>query len=238
MNNQLPFSQSEKSQTEAFSVTDKTRIKRAPQRAVYDKETVYQILDEALLCHVAFTWNEAPALIPTIHWRIDNHLYLHGASKSRLMQHLASGIPACISVALVDGLVLARSAFHHSMNYRSVVIFGCGRSVEDPAKKENVLARFVEHVIPGRGADVRPANPTELKATRLIEFDLLEVSAKIRRGEPKDDSADMGLDVWAGTIPLKLTAGEPVTAEDSLVSAPPAYTRNYQRDAVGTESAH
>lgn len=235
MNNQIPFSQSENPQPEAFTVTEKTRLKRAPQRAVYDKETVYQILDEALLCHVAFTWDGAPALIPTIHWRIGDHLYLHGASKSRMMMLLADGVPACISVTLVDGLVLARSAFHHSMNYRSVIVYGNGRLVEDPAKKEAVLTQFVEHVIPGRGAEVRGADKTELKATHLIEFDLNEVSAKIRQGGPRDDAADMTLDVWAGTIPLTLTAGDPVTAEDSLVASPPAYTLGYNRVAAQSE---
>lgn len=229
MNNQLPFSQSENPSSEAFAVTDKTKLKRVANRAVYDKQEIYAILDEALLCHVAFDWNGAPALIPTAHWRIGDHLYLHGSSKSRMMQILANGAPACIAVTLVDGLVLARSTFHHSMNYRSVIVYGSGREITDPTKKDAVLAQFVEHVIPGRNAEARPANATELKATSLIEFDLKEVSAKIRRGGPKDDAEDMQLDVWAGTIPLTLTAGAPITAEDSKIETAPAYTQNYSR---------
>ncbi len=181
-----------------------------PKRGVYDRETVHAILDEGLVCHVGFVDGETPLVIPTAYGRQGDTLYLHGSAASRMLRGLAGGVNVCVTVTLLDGLVMARSAFHHSMNYRSVVILGKAAAVEDPAEKMEAMRIFTEHVSPGRWAKVRPPTPQELKGTAVLALKLEEVSAKVRTGPPIDDEEDLGLPVWAGVLPVRLTAGAPV----------------------------
>ncbi len=190
--------------------TSRTKVKRVPQRGLYEKKDIYPILDEALVCQVGFLWDGYVTVIPTIHWRIGDHLYIHGSTASRMMEVLASGKEACITVTLVDGLVLARSVFHHSMNYRSVVVFGSGKVIESPEEKEKAMEEFVERIIPGRWSEARLPKPQEIKATTIIAFDLKEASAKIRTGDPVDDEEDYDLPVWAGVIPLQTEVKAPI----------------------------
>lgn len=212
-----------------FQRTEKTRLGRLPKRGSYDRETVYRIVDEALICHVGFTLGGEPYVLPTAIARIDDTVYLHGSRVSRMLQHLATGAPACIVVTLIDGLVLARSGFHHSMNYRSVVIYGRGRVLTGAAKR-TVLDTFVERLIPGRVADIRPITRKELNATTAIEYELNEASAKIRTGPPVDDAEDYDLPIWAGVLPLSLKPGRPVVDPDLKVDVPvPGYIRKYRR---------
>jgi nitroimidazol reductase NimA-like FMN-containing flavoprotein (pyridoxamine 5'-phosphate oxidase superfamily) len=198
-----------------FPVTEKTEITRLGKRGVYDHEQVYSILDEALFCTVAFVRNGEPFQIPTGFCRIDNTLYLHGSVGSHYMRDLASGIPVCISVMLADALVLARSAFHHSVNYRSVVAFSHGRRVEDKDELYKSLEVFTNKMCPGRWDDVRQPTEGEWKATMVLAFDIEEASAKVRTGPPKDDEEDYQLDVWAGIQPLQ-TQRLPVVADPAL----------------------
>jgi nitroimidazol reductase NimA-like FMN-containing flavoprotein (pyridoxamine 5'-phosphate oxidase superfamily) len=195
-----------------IATTDRTRVRRLPKRASYDRETIHAILDEALVCHVGFVIEGAPVVIPTIHWREGNTLYIHGSAASRMLRTLRDGVEACVTVTLIDGLVLARSAFHHSMNYRSVVVFGTAREVNGE-EKERSLQRLVEHIHPGRSAEVRPPNEIELKQTLVLALPLEEASAKLRAGGPVDDEEDYALPVWAGVVPLTLTRGEPIADE-------------------------
>ena len=190
--------------------TSRTTVRRLAQRAVYDRAAIQAILDEALICHVGFVVDGQPVVIPTIHTRIDDTLYFHGSAASRMLRSLRDGLDACVTVTLLDGLVLARSAFHHSMNYRSVVVLGKGREVVDHAEKLRALEALVEHVVPGRAAVVRPPNEMELKQTLVIAMPLSEASAKVRSGPPLDDQEDYKLDVWAGVVPLALAKGEPI----------------------------
>lgn len=196
--------------SEKFAVSERTKIKRIPKRGAYDRAAVYSILDEALVCHMAFVADGKPVTIPTLHARIDNELVVHGSAASRMMRELSKGIDVAISVAIVDGLVLARSAFHHSVNYRSVVVFGRARLVETEDAKMEALRAFTEHVVPGRWAEIRPPNAKELKGTTVLSLPLEEVSAKMRTGDPIDDDEDHLLDVWAGILPLDLVPGKPV----------------------------
>ncbi len=214
----------------AFTATERTRVNRVPQRSVYDRETVYRILDAGLVCHLGFIAEGTPVVIPTGYGRKDNTLYVHGSAVSRTMRALESGMDVCVNVTLLDGLVLARSAFHHSMNYRSVVIFGRASLVQDSTEKIEALRVLVEHVVPGRWAHVRPPSPQELKATSVLAIPLEEVSAKVRTGPPLDDDANYALPVWAGVLPLRLTPGEPV-ADERLGPAieVPDYIRDYAR---------
>jgi nitroimidazol reductase NimA-like FMN-containing flavoprotein (pyridoxamine 5'-phosphate oxidase superfamily) len=208
--------------------TERTTVKRLPKRASYDRETIHAILDEALLCHAGFVVNGAPVVIPTIHWREGETLYFHGSSASRMLRTLRDGVDACVTVTLLDGLVLARSAFHHSMNYRSVVVFGKAREVSDREEKLRALDALVEHVVRGRAKDVRAANEIELKATLVLALPIEEASAKIRTGGPVDDDEDYALPVWAGVLPLTLTPGAPVA--DAGVTLPePEYVTAYRR---------
>jgi uncharacterized protein len=204
-------------------------IKRLPDRAAYDRETVYQILDAGLVGHVSFLDNGQPYVIPTLYVRLDDYLYLHGSPASRMLRIVQQGGPVCIAVTLIDGLVLARSAFHHSMNYRSVVIFGTGSVVEDPDRKAAVLQQLSEHVIPGRWEDVRQPSEQELRRTLVVSILIEEASAKIRTGPPKDDEADYELPLWAGVVPLRLAAGVPV-ADPRLLPGlePPPYASDYR----------
>ena len=190
--------------------SNRTKIKRLPARGAYDRETIHAILDEAFICHVGFVVDGQPYVIPTGYARIGDDLYIHGSAASRMLRTLAKGIEVCVTVTILDGLVLARSAFHHSMNYRSVVILGQAELVEDPEEKNKALEAFTEHVIPGRWPAIRWPNEIELKATSVLKLPITEASAKIRTGDPKDDEEDYAMDVWAGVIPLATTTGEPV----------------------------
>ena len=187
-----------------------TTVRRLAGRGNYERATIYAILDEALICQVGFAVDGRPVVIPTIHARIDDTLYFHGSAASRMLRSLREGIDACVTVTLLDGLVLARSAFHHSMNYRSVVVLGRGREVTDGDEKLRALDAIVEHVVPGRAAVVRAPNQIELKQTLVIALPLTEASAKIRTGPPVDEEADYALDVWAGVVPMALVKGEPI----------------------------
>ena len=189
--------------------TNRSKVKRAPKRGHYDQETIYKILDASQICHVAFVHNGYPVSIPTIFGRSDDKLYLHGASTSRMMVDLEKGIDISISVAHVDGLVLARSAFHHSMNYRSVVVFGKASLVKDEDKNE-ALKVISEHLLPGRWEEVRVPTVKELKATTVLEIAIDEASAKIRTGGPIDDKEDYALNIWAGELPFKQIPQQPV----------------------------
>ena len=193
--------------TEAPS--DRTRVRRLHDRAAYDAETIHAILDAAAVCHVAIVEGDFPAVIPMAFARVDDAIVLHGSSKSRLMVRLGSGAPACVTVTHLDGLVLARSAFHHSANYRSVVLFGKPKEVTDPGEREARMRVFMEQLIPGRWDTLRPVKPKELKATRLIGLRIDEASAKIRSGPPADDAADVTWPTWGGVLPLSIDAGEP-----------------------------
>jgi hypothetical protein len=194
----------------SFPVTDRTRARRLPQRATYDRAAVHDILDSGFLCHVGFVERGRPVVIPTAYARVDDALVLHGSAKSRTLEALAAGAEACVTVSHVDGLVLARSAFHHSVNYRSVVIFGRATALEDRDEKLAALEAFFERLHPGRWADVRPPSEQELKATLVLRIPLEEASAKVRGGGPIDDAEDLALPVWAGVVPMRLVREAPV----------------------------
>ncbi|HEY9804517.1 MAG TPA: pyridoxamine 5'-phosphate oxidase family protein [Leptolyngbyaceae cyanobacterium] len=208
----------------------RTTVKRAPKRANYETETIYQILDEGLVCHIGFVAEGQPFVIPTAYGRVEDTLYIHGSPASRMLRTLQQGIDVCVSVTLIDGLVLGRSAFHHSMNYRSVVVFGKASLVEDAEEKLAALKAFTEHVILGRWEEVRSPSRNELAQTIVLSLPLTEASAKIRTGDPIDDEADYQIPVWAGQIPLKLTATTPINDSrlDPQIKVP-AYLSNYTR---------
>lgn len=210
--------------------TDRTKLKRLPKRGHFDRETVYGILDEGFICHVGFAPEGQPFVIPTGYARVDDKLYIHGSQASRMLKTLSGGLDACVTVTIIDGLVLARSAFHHSMNYRSVVIFGRAEIVEDREEKIEALVALSEHFIRGRWAEVREPTEQELKATTVLSLPLVEASAKIRSGPPLDDEEDYAMQVWAGVIPLKLEAGEPIR-DPRLPEGieVPEYARRYKR---------
>lgn len=200
-----------------------------PKRGSYDRELIYGILDEAFICHVGFVVDAQPFVIPTAYAQVNDCLLIHGSSASRMLRALAGEMEVCVTVTLLDSLVLARSAFHHSMNYRSVVVFGKASVVRDEREKLDALHPFTEHIIRGRWADVRPPNENELKATMVLSLPLQEASAKIRAGNPVDDEEDYTLDVWAGVIPLYLMTGKPVADEklrDGI--SIPAYVSKYK----------
>lgn len=215
---------------EEFAPTERTTLKRLPKRGVYEREAVYKILDEGLTCHVGFAIDGRPFVIPTGYTRMGNRLYIHGSAASRMLRALANAIEICVTVTLVDGLVLARSAFHHSMNYRSVVVFGTATPVEDPDEKLQALRAFSEHIIHYRWDQVRPPNENELKATLVLRLPLIEVSAKVRTGPPLDDATDYELPVWAGEVPLRMIADSPIP-DPRLTPGiePPWYIRRYER---------
>jgi len=215
---------------EPFVPTGRTTIKRLPKRAAYDRETVYAILDEGFVCHVGFAVDGTPYVIPTGYGRDGDQLYIHGSAASRMLRTLEQGIQVCVTVTLLDGLVLARSAFHHSMNYRSVVVFGVASVVREDEEKLKALVAFSEQVIPGRWDEVRQPDENELKATLVLKLPLSEASAKVRTGPPIDDEPDYALPVWAGELPLHLEAGAPV-ADPRLPKGiePPDYALRYRR---------
>lgn len=208
----------------------RTTVKRLAKRGEYGRETINAILDEALLCHVGFVVDGSPVVIPTIHTRIADTLYFHGSAASRMLRTLRDGVDACVTVTILDGLVMARSAFHHSMNYRSVVVMGRGREVTDREEKLRVLDALVEHVCAGRAQDVRAPNEAELKQTLVIALPLAEASAKIRVGPPIDDEEDYALPIWAGVIPMGLAPSAPIDDERLLPGvATPDYATAYRR---------
>lgn len=210
--------------SELLQVTERTTLKRAPRLGSFDRETIYKILDEAFVCHVGFTIDQRPVVIPTAYARVGDDLLIHGSTVSRMLITLAMEVDVCVTVTLIDGLVLARSAFDHSLNYRSVMIFGKAKVLIDRQEKLAALRAFTEQIIPRRWDEVRPPNVQELKATTVLVLPLQEVSAKIRTGAPIDNEQDYELDIWAGVIPLKLSVGEPI-ADERLkegISIPPS----------------
>lgn len=200
--------------------SSRTRVRRLPERAHYDADTINSIVDAAFICSVAFQIDGAVHAIPTIHWRDGDHLYIHGAKASRMLKALNEG-EACITITLADGLVLARSAMHHSMNYRSVVIYGRFELVAEPAVKQRSLQAFIDGLYPGRWDTLRPVNEKELNATSLLRIPLTEASAKVRNWGVKDDEEDLGWPVWAGVIPLSTVIGTPQMEKDSVVAKVP-----------------
>jgi nitroimidazol reductase NimA-like FMN-containing flavoprotein (pyridoxamine 5'-phosphate oxidase superfamily) len=216
--------------------TDRTRVRRLPARARYDKAEVAAILDEALVCHVGFVHEGQPVVIPTIHGRDGETLYLHGSAASRMLNALAGGAPLCVTATIVDGLVLARSAFHHSMNYRSVVAFGVARAVADPKEKIRALHCISERLIPGRWKAVRGPNTQELAQTSVVAMALDECSAKVRSGPPVDDAPDYALPTWAGELPLRLRADAPLPDPKLASGTPvPAHVADWRRKDAGGE---
>lgn len=215
--------------TSVIRATNRTKVKRLPARGVYDRESINAILDEGFICHVGFVVNGQPYVIPTGYARIGNDLFIHGSSASRMLRSLSKGVKVCVTVTLVDGLVLARSAFHHSINYRSVVVLGKAALVTNKDEKYRVLEAFTEHIIPGRWPEVRWPNELELKATSVLRLPIDEASAKVRTGDPKDDEEDYALSVWAGVLPLRSVAGTPI--KDTLLGseiAVPEYVAKYK----------
>ena len=199
---------------ERFERTKRNRVVRMPERGHYDRESVYGIIDEALLCHVGFAPEGQPFVIPTLHARLGDRLLLHGATTSRLLKHVQAGHPVCVTMTILDGLVLARSSFHHSVNYRSVVLFGQGALITDPDEKMAALAAFTDRMMPGRWDDAREPNRKEFKATAVVALPIDSASAKVRVGPPKDDAEDMDLPVWAGVVPIRQVVGELQPAPD------------------------
>lgn len=213
-----------------MNVTERAQVRRIPKRGAYDAETIHAILDAGFLAHVGFCIDGQPFVIPTLYGRSGDTLYLHGSAASRMLRELETGVPACVTVTLVDGLVLARSAFHHSMNYRSVVAFGTARKINEAEQKTEALRVISDHVIAGRWSDVRAPYDKELKATTVLEFLIEEASAKVRTGPPLDDEEDYALPVWAGVLPLGLEPKEPV-ADSRLADrvSVPEYVSRYRR---------
>jgi len=213
-----------------FQPTSHTTLRRLPQRGSFDRATVNAILDEGFICHVGFMAEGRPFVIPTSYARAGEQLFIHGSAASRMLGSLSKGIPVCVTATLVDGLVLARSVFHHSINYRSVVILGVARLVEDEAEKLAALRAFTEHIVPGRWADVREPTQQELRATSVLSLPLAEVSAKIRTGPPLDDEDDYALPVWAGELPLQMVAGAPLADTPTPAGIDvPEYLLHYDR---------
>lgn len=221
------------SKTQAYTPTSRTVPTRYRERARYDRATVHGILDEALVCHVGYLNDDRPVVLPTTHARLGEVLYLHGSTGGGPMLAAAgsaTGLPVCVTATLVDGLVLARAALHHSLKYRSVVVLGNARLVQDREEKLRALAAVLDHVASGRSGDSRPPNARELAATAVLALDLVEVSAKVRDGGPVDDEQDLTLPHWAGVVPLTLMAGTPVPADDLDPAVPlPRYLTPYRR---------
>jgi nitroimidazol reductase NimA-like FMN-containing flavoprotein (pyridoxamine 5'-phosphate oxidase superfamily) len=215
-----------------FPPSPRTQVRRLPQRAVYNQPEIRAILDQGFLCHIGFTVNGQPYVIPTGYARCGDELFIHGSPASRMLRNLADGIDLCVTVTLVDGFVLARSAFHHSFNYRSVVILGKARVVTDPDEKREALRCFTNHVAPGRWEEVRQPSDHELKATEVLALPLAEASAKVRKGGPVDDEEDMAWPVWAGVVPVRMTTGEPIPAPDLAPGAPTGPTALFGQGAA------
>jgi uncharacterized protein len=208
----------------------RTRVVREPQRAVYDRAAIYQILDEGFICHVGFAIDGQPYVIPTSYGRKDDMLYIHGSAASRMLRHANSGVPVCLTVTLLAGLVLARSIFNHSMNYRSVVVLGTAFAIEGVDEKLAALHALSEHILPGRWKDARQPNEQELKATTVLRLAIEEFSAKVRQGPPVDDEEDYSFSTWAGVIPLDMVAGTPLSDSRLLQGiSVPEYAKKYSR---------
>jgi uncharacterized protein len=220
---------------ENYTPTERTRVVREPHRGVYDRATAYAILDEGFVCHVGFVLDGQPFVIPTGYGRSGDNLYIHGSAASRMLRNLDRGVPVCVTVTLLDGLVLARSIFNHSMNYRSVVVLGTAVAVEQREEKLTALQTLSEHILPGRWDEVRQPNEKELKATLVLRLPITEFSAKVRQGPPIDDEEDYSFPTWAGVIPLEMTAGKPVVDERVEAGrveagrAAPGYVVRYSR---------
>jgi nitroimidazol reductase NimA-like FMN-containing flavoprotein (pyridoxamine 5'-phosphate oxidase superfamily) len=211
-------------------VSPRSIVRRHPERGVYDRDAIDAVLDEALFCHVGFVCDAQPFVIPTIHARVGDLLYLHGSPASRMLRELGSGIDVCVTATLLDGLVVARSVYHHSLNYRSAVVLGHAHAVEGLEEKRAALEAVVEHVVPGRSRDARAPTDKELAGTTVLALEIDEASAKVRVGPPSDFDADVELPIWAGVIPLSLTAGAPVSEERVPAGVPvPAYASAYRR---------
>jgi uncharacterized protein len=208
--------------------TQHTTVKRHPERGAYDRATIDSILDEALICHLGFVADGRPFVIPTIHARDGDTLYVHGSPGSRMLRTAKDGVDICVTVTLLDGLVLARSVYNHSMNYRSAVVLGRASEVTGRDEKLQAMRRVVEHVVPGRWDDARRPNDGEIKGTTILALPLDEASAKIRCGPPTDDDADLELPVWAGVIPLRIEPSDPVPAP-GVDGSPPGYAAQYGR---------
>ncbi len=217
------------SKTDSYQPTPRTRLKRLPKRAHYDRQTVHAILDAGFVCHVGYTIEGQPYVTPTTYWRHGDRVYWHGSSASRMLRNIAAGVPVCLTVTHIDGFVMARSGFHHSVNYRSVMALGIAHAVTDAAEKEQALDAFIERLFPGRVRELRPATRQELKGTMVVEMDLAEVSAKVRTGPPVDDEPDYALPVWAGVLPIA-TAFGPAEADPKLTPgiALPEYLRDFR----------
>lgn len=214
---------------ELFPVTDRTRVIREANRAVYDRDVIYKILDEGFVCHVGFAMEGQPFVIPTMYARVGDSIYFHGSAASRMLRGASGGTPVCITVTLLDGLVLARSVFNHSMNYRSVVALGQAVLIDDAEEKLKALEAFTEKLIAGRWSDARRPSERELRATSILRLPLTEVSAKVRTGDVEDDAEDYALRVWAGVIPLRLVADAPIRdARCDAAIETPAYAANYR----------
>ena len=214
---------------ETLAQTERTRLRRLHERGHFDRATVHAILDAGMICHVGYVIDGAPYVTPTIYWREGDRVYWHGSSASRMLRHQATGVPVCLTVSLIDGIVLARSAFHHSINYRSVMVFGEAREVTDPAAKARHLEVFMERLFAGRWPELRAVEDQEMKATKLLAMAIEEASAKIRTGPPVDDEPDYALPIWAGVLPLETVAGQPVPCRRLADStAEPAYIQAYQ----------
>ncbi|MGD0567722.1 MAG: pyridoxamine 5'-phosphate oxidase family protein [Candidatus Sulfotelmatobacter sp.] len=217
--------------SQPYTPTPRTRLVREAERAVYDRKAAYRILDEGFLCHVGFVVDGQPFVIPTSYGRKDASLYIHGSAASRMLRNLKEGLPVCITVTLLDGLVLARSIFNHSMNYRSVVVLGRAMLVDDPAEKLEALRLLSEHIIPGRWADARQPNERELKQTSVLRVPIDEFSAKVRVGPPIDDADDYSFPTWAGVVPLEMKAGAPIADQQlDAKTILPRYARSYSRE--------
>jgi len=216
--------------SQPYTPTPRTRLVREADRAVYDREAAYRILDEGFLCHVGFVTDGQPFVIPTSYGRKDANLFIHGSAASRMLRTVKESVPVCITVTLLDGLVLARSIFNHSMNYRSVVVLGKATLIDDPAEKIEALRLLSEHIIPGRWADSRQPNERELKATSVLRVPIEEFSAKVRKGPVVDDEEDYSFPTWAGLVPLEMVAGEPIAdARLDPKREVPSYARHYKR---------
>ena len=216
--------------SQPYTPTPRTRVVREAERAVYDREAAYRILDEGFLCHVGFVTDGQPFVIPTSYGRKDASLYIHGSAASRMLRQMKDGVPICVTVTLLDGLVLARSIFNHSMNYRSVVILGKATLVDDPKEKLEALRLLSEHILPGRWSDSRQPNERELKATSVLRLPIEEFSAKVRQGPGVDDEEDYSFPTWAGVVPLEVKTGEPIDDARLLPGqSVPAYARHYSR---------
>jgi uncharacterized protein len=216
--------------SEPYTPSARTRIVREADRAVYDRAAAYQILDEGFICHVGFAVDHQPFVIPTSYGRAGDNLYIHGSAASRMLRRIDEGVPVCLTVTLLDGLVLARSIFNHSMNYRSVVVLGTAVAVEDPEEKLSALRALSEHILPGRWDQARPPNERELKATLIMGLPITEFSAKVRQGPPIDDEEDYAFPTWAGVVPLNMVADPPIH-DPRLDPAQevPDYARHYSR---------